>query len=109
MEPDGTLWSRAGSGDAEALGVLFEPHAKTIYDYCFRRIGDWRLRRPGFDRRGDARAETFPRHVTFDPAAACGRPEGKSPAVVFRVRASLVSDERLLSRPRCRLLVAVAC
>jgi RNA polymerase sigma-70 factor (ECF subfamily) len=42
MEPsDASLWSRSRSGDADAFGVLFERHAKAIYNYCFRRIGDW--------------------------------------------------------------------
>src|SRR5947208_16137691 len=27
--------------DERSLGVLFERHAKPIYNYCFRRVGDW--------------------------------------------------------------------
>ena len=38
---DSVLWSRARSGDAEAFGLLFERHARTIYNYCFRRVGSW--------------------------------------------------------------------
>ena len=38
---DSVLWSRARAGDAEAFGVLFERHARTIYNYCFRRVGSW--------------------------------------------------------------------
>jgi RNA polymerase sigma factor (sigma-70 family) len=38
---DATLWSRSRIWDAEALGLLFERHAKAIYNYCFRRLGDW--------------------------------------------------------------------
>lgn len=38
---DSTLWSRARSGDRAAFGTLFERHANAIYNYCFRRIGDW--------------------------------------------------------------------
>jgi RNA polymerase sigma factor (sigma-70 family) len=42
MEPDdGALWCRARLGDADAFGLLFERHANAIYNYCFRRIGDW--------------------------------------------------------------------
>jgi RNA polymerase sigma factor (sigma-70 family) len=42
VEPeDSILWSRAQAGDADAFGLLFERHARTIYNYCFRRIGDW--------------------------------------------------------------------
>jgi DNA-directed RNA polymerase specialized sigma24 family protein len=27
------------AGDADAFGLLFDRHAKAIYNYCFRRIG----------------------------------------------------------------------
>ena len=39
--PDSVLWSRSRAGDKDAFGVLFERHATAIYNYCFRRIGDW--------------------------------------------------------------------
>jgi RNA polymerase sigma-70 factor, ECF subfamily len=38
---DSVLWCRARSGDSEAFGMLFERHARTIYNYCFRRVGSW--------------------------------------------------------------------
>jgi RNA polymerase sigma factor, sigma-70 family len=38
---DSTLWSRSRAGDAGAFGLLFERHATAIYNYCFRRVGDW--------------------------------------------------------------------
>lgn len=38
---DSVLWSRSRVGDADAFGLLFERHARTIYNYCFRRVGDW--------------------------------------------------------------------
>jgi RNA polymerase sigma factor (sigma-70 family) len=41
VESDSSLWSRAQRGDSRAFGILFERHARTIYNYCFRRIGDW--------------------------------------------------------------------
>lgn len=45
MDPDdpddGVLWGRARLGDPDAFGALFERHADAIYNYCFRRIGDW--------------------------------------------------------------------
>ena len=44
VEPeDSTLWSRAQAGDGNAFGLLFDRHARTIYNYCFRRIGDWAI------------------------------------------------------------------
>ena len=41
MENDDLLWWSARNGDAEAFATLFERHAKAIYNYCFRRVGDW--------------------------------------------------------------------
>jgi RNA polymerase sigma factor (sigma-70 family) len=38
---DSTLWTRSGAGDADAFALLFERHARAIYNYCFRRVGDW--------------------------------------------------------------------
>jgi RNA polymerase sigma-70 factor (ECF subfamily) len=39
--PDHDLWRRAAAGDGDAFGSLFERHASRIYNYCFRRTGDW--------------------------------------------------------------------
>ena len=38
---DAALWSRSRRGDVDALELLFERHAGAIYNYCFRRVGDW--------------------------------------------------------------------
>ena len=38
---DSVLWARARTGDSEAFGMLFERHAQTIYNFCFRRVGNW--------------------------------------------------------------------
>src|SRR5215471_16284084 len=38
---DRVLWQLAREGDGAAFGVLFERHAGRIYNYCFRRTGDW--------------------------------------------------------------------
>jgi RNA polymerase sigma factor (sigma-70 family) len=40
---DSTLWARTRVGDRDAFGTLFERHANAIYNYCFRRIGDWAI------------------------------------------------------------------
>ena len=37
---DAELWARSRAGDADAFGRLFDRHAKLIYNYCFRRIGN---------------------------------------------------------------------
>jgi RNA polymerase sigma-70 factor (ECF subfamily) len=41
QQNDGDLWSAVGKGDADAFGLLFERHGRSIYNYCFRRTGDW--------------------------------------------------------------------
>jgi RNA polymerase sigma factor (sigma-70 family) len=41
VESDALLWSRSRAGDADAFGIIFERHARAIYNYCFRRVGDW--------------------------------------------------------------------
>jgi RNA polymerase sigma factor (sigma-70 family) len=40
---DRVLWRRARAGESAAFGILFERHAARIYNYCFRRTGDWAL------------------------------------------------------------------
>lgn len=40
---DAALWDRARDGDAASFGILFERHGGRIYNYCFRRSGDWSL------------------------------------------------------------------
>jgi RNA polymerase sigma factor (sigma-70 family) len=37
---DADLWARSRAGDSDAFGLLFERHARLIYNYCFRRVGD---------------------------------------------------------------------
>jgi RNA polymerase sigma factor (sigma-70 family) len=42
MEPsDAELWARSRAGNGDAFGTLFDRHAKLVYNYCFRRIGNW--------------------------------------------------------------------
>jgi RNA polymerase sigma-70 factor (ECF subfamily) len=38
---DSVLWARSAEGDTGAFALLFERHARAIYNYCFRRVGDW--------------------------------------------------------------------
>ncbi len=40
---DRALWQQARDGHEAAFGVLFERHAGRIYNYCFRRTGDWAM------------------------------------------------------------------
>lgn len=42
MEPtDSELWGAAGRGDHRAFSLLFDRHAGPIYNFAFRRTGDW--------------------------------------------------------------------
>lgn len=36
---DGELWRRAGQGEAECFGILFDRHSEAIRTYCARRTG----------------------------------------------------------------------
>lgn len=38
---DRELWNRALDDDPEAFGEIFVRHAKPVYNYLFRRCGDW--------------------------------------------------------------------
>ena len=38
---DSALWRRVRGGDANAFGQIFERHGNAIYNYCFRRVGNW--------------------------------------------------------------------
>lgn len=40
-DPDSELWRRTVDGDAEAFAELYRRHSKRIYNYLFRRLGDW--------------------------------------------------------------------
>jgi RNA polymerase sigma-70 factor (ECF subfamily) len=35
------LWDRAVAGEPESFGVLFERHARRVYNHCFRRTASW--------------------------------------------------------------------
>jgi RNA polymerase sigma-70 factor, ECF subfamily len=42
MEPsDDELWARSRADNADAFGMLFERHSALIYNYCYRRLGNW--------------------------------------------------------------------
>ncbi|XVS63040.1 RNA polymerase sigma factor [Actinosynnema sp. CA-299493] len=41
VETDELLWRRATAGDAAGMGLLFQRHANTVYNHCFRQIGNW--------------------------------------------------------------------
>ena len=38
---DRALWSQAAEGGAHAFGVLFDRHAKAVYNHCFRLTASW--------------------------------------------------------------------
>jgi RNA polymerase sigma-70 factor (ECF subfamily) len=65
------LWHRAEHGDAESFGVLFDRHARTIYNFCFRRTADWALAEDltstVFLEAWRRRAEVQPQHDSLRP------------------------------------------
>ena len=40
---DGALWRKVVDGDHAAFGVLFDRHAKAVYNHCFRLTASWAL------------------------------------------------------------------
>lgn len=38
---DDELWRHIRNGHAEAFGVLYARYSRTVYNYLFRRLGDW--------------------------------------------------------------------
>lgn len=38
---DGVLWARAAAGSAAAFGMLFDRHARAVYNHCFRLTASW--------------------------------------------------------------------
>lgn len=38
---DRDLWAAAVGGDADAFGVLFERHSRSVYNFAFRWAADW--------------------------------------------------------------------
>ncbi|GAB3406882.1 RNA polymerase sigma factor [Flindersiella endophytica] len=38
---DRDLWERAGAGEYDAFGQLFDRHARTVYNFLFRRTASW--------------------------------------------------------------------
>ncbi|WP_239090950.1 RNA polymerase sigma factor [Asanoa iriomotensis] len=38
---DGELWTKVRFGDQSAFGVVFDRHAKAVYNHCFRLTASW--------------------------------------------------------------------
>jgi RNA polymerase sigma factor (sigma-70 family) len=38
---DGDLWARAAGGSGAAFGMLFDRHARAVYNHCFRLTASW--------------------------------------------------------------------
>jgi len=38
---DRYLWEKSVAGDSAAFGEIFERHARAVYNYLFRRCGEW--------------------------------------------------------------------
>jgi RNA polymerase sigma-70 factor (ECF subfamily) len=40
---DADLWARVRGDDRDAFALLFDRHSRAVYNFCFRRTGDWSL------------------------------------------------------------------
>jgi RNA polymerase sigma factor (sigma-70 family) len=38
---DRDLWEQAGTGSADAFGMLFDRHSRAVYNHCFRLTASW--------------------------------------------------------------------
>lgn len=70
---DQELWQQARDGRPEAFGLLFERHARAVYNFCFRRTGSWSVAE-------DLTSEVFllawrrRAEVVFTPGSGSGLP-----------------------------------
>jgi DNA-directed RNA polymerase specialized sigma24 family protein len=82
---DHELWRRAAAGDPEAFGLLYERHARAIYNYLFRRCGDWSVAE---DLTSVVFLEAFRRRADATVA------EGKVLAWLYGVATNVVRNQR---------------
>lgn len=40
-DPDAELWRKTAAGSADAFTELYRRHSRRLYNYAFRRLGDW--------------------------------------------------------------------
>lgn len=64
---DADLWRRARDGDEHAFGALFDRHARTVYNYCFRRTASWS---EAEDLTSVVFLETWRRRARVDPSGS---------------------------------------
>jgi RNA polymerase sigma-70 factor, ECF subfamily len=82
---DNELWRRAAAGEPEAFGLLYERHARAIYNYLFRRCGDWSVAE---DLTSVAFLEAYRRRADAKIA------EGKVLAWLYGIATNVVRNQR---------------
>jgi RNA polymerase sigma factor (sigma-70 family) len=94
---DAVLWSRVRSGDADAFGLLFERHARAIYNYCFRRVASWAI------------AEDLVSIVFLEAWRRRGKPlPGKELPWLYGIATNVVRNRRRAERRYAAALTRVA-
>jgi RNA polymerase sigma factor (sigma-70 family) len=82
---DDALWARAAAGEPDAFGLLYERHARSIYNYLFRRCADWALAE---DLTSVVFLEAYRRRASVDVD------EGKVRAWLFGVATNVLRNQR---------------
>jgi RNA polymerase sigma factor (sigma-70 family) len=92
---DRQLWADAAAGNDDAFGVLFDRHAKAVYNHCFRLTGNWTLA-------DDATSATF--LAAWRRRQAVALVHDSALPWLLTVATNTVRDERRSLRRRLSLL-----
>jgi RNA polymerase sigma factor (sigma-70 family) len=98
-EADSVLWTRTVEGDPDAFAELYRRHGKRIYNYLFRRVGDW-------SEAEDLTASVFLEAYRRRHEVAI--PEEKVGAWFFGIATNLAHNRRRSLRSARRLLERLA-
>lgn len=99
VDADTVLWRRTVAGDPDAFAELYRRHGRTIYNYLFRRLGDW-------SDAEDLTASVF--LVAFSRRHEVAVAEGKVVAWLFGIATHLANNRRRSRRRHEHVLHRVA-
>jgi RNA polymerase sigma-70 factor (ECF subfamily) len=102
---DAALWQAAATGDHDAFGLLFDRHAKAVYNFLLRRTTDWSLAE---DLTGAVFLQAWRRHneVVFDGDSALPWLLGVARLVLRNASRSRTRYQSALGRVRANPLAA---